>query len=95
MQTIKTETGVYKISDTRDAGEFMRQLAKPKKRAKREKDPVRTFPRFESGKTTTVGYIKEYYRLNGFLPPPFFQVREDGPAPDYDHTQPIVEVCHE
>jgi hypothetical protein len=94
MQTIKTETGTYKISDTRDAGEFMRQLAKPKKRAKREKDPVRNFPRFYPGDTTTAGYIRDYYRLNGFTDG-VFTCASTNPSPVYDASQPIVEVSHE
>ena len=94
MQTIKTEHGTYTISDKRDAGEFLRLLAKPKKRARREKDPARVFPRFWPGKTTTHGYILEYYRANGFDTTYLtrFKTLPSEPSPSYDPATPLCEV---
>lgn len=96
MQTIKTEHGTYKISDTRDAAEFMRQLAKPKKRGRREKDSVRHFPKFYPGETSVHEYIKRFHEMNG-LPGCMidFPNLPTTPAQCYDPTQPLVEVEHE
>lgn len=98
MQTIKTEHGTYKISDTRDAAEFMRELKKPKKRAQREKDPLRYFPKFRPGETSTMTYVREYFQLNGWSMESYhalFPRLSPMPAPCYDPTQPLVEVTHD
>ncbi len=97
MQTIKTEHGTYKISDTRDAGEFMRKLAKPTQRKRPQKDDNRVFPRFWPGETTTCGYILEYYRANGFDTTYMtrFKSLPGTPSPSYDPGTPLVEVNYE
>ena len=98
MQTIKTEHGTYKISDTRDAAKFMAQIAKPKNPRKRpEPAPLRGFPGFEAGTTTTKEYLKAYFEINNFDRSylALLQALHDTPAPCYDPTQPLVEVHHE
>ena len=98
MQTIKTEHGIYTISDTRDPAEFMRQLAKPKKRARREKDPVRHFPKFHPGETSTMGYVREYFQLNGWSMENYhalYPALNPMPAPCYDPAQPLCEVIYD
>jgi hypothetical protein len=93
MQTIKTEHGTYTISDTRDAGEFLRQLAKPKKRARREKDSVRHFPKFYPGETSVRDYVRQYFELNGWTNVyELFPNLPYTPAQCYDPTQLLCEV---
>ena len=96
MQTIKTEHGTYKISDTRDAAEFMRRLAKPAKRKRSEKAPARSFPAYSPGKTSVHEYVKRYHELNG-LPGCMvdFPNLPTTPASVYDPAQPLVEVHHD
>jgi hypothetical protein len=64
MRTIKTEHGTYKIADSRNLEEFLKQLKKPKPAAKRFKADKRVFPMFLSGKTSTQEYVRAYYRMN-------------------------------
>ena len=99
MQTIKTEHGTYKISDTRDAAEFMRRLAKPAKRKPIPKMDIRKFPAFYPGETSTRSYIRQYCEANGFSMSYFDEYLNPGPSHDpspcYDPTQPLVEISHE
>ena len=97
MQTIKTEHGTYKISDTRDAAKFMAQIAKPKNPRKRpEKAPARSFPAYIPGKTSVHEYVKRYHEMNG-LPGCMvdFPNLPTTPASVYDPAQPLVEVHHD
>ena len=65
MRTIKTEHGTYKIADSRNLEEFLKQLKKSKPAAKRFKADKRVFPMFLSGKTSTREYVEAYYCMNG------------------------------
>ena len=95
MQTIKTEHGTYKISDTRDAAEFLRQLAKPKKRARREKDSVRHFPQFMPGETSVQAYVAKYFELNKWTGVhQLFPSLPTTPAQCYDPNEFLCEVSH-
>jgi hypothetical protein len=100
MRQIKTEHGTYKIADSRNPEEFLKQLKKSKPAVKRAKLPPRQFPRFISGKTSTREYVEAYYRMNGLeggvqeTVPQYvkglFGELPDTPAPD----QPIeVSLC--
>jgi hypothetical protein len=64
MRQIKTEHGTYKIADSRNLEEFLKQLKKSKPAVKRAKLPPRQFPAFISGKTSTREYVETYYRMN-------------------------------
>jgi hypothetical protein len=64
MRQIKTETGNYKIADSRNLEDFVKQLKKPKSLAKRFKAEKRVFPHFISGETSARQYVEAYYRLN-------------------------------
>lgn len=64
MRQIKTEHGTYKIADSRNIEEFLKQLKKAKPPIKRAKLPLRRFPVFLSGKTSTQEYVRAYYRMN-------------------------------
>jgi predicted translin family RNA/ssDNA-binding protein len=64
MRTIKTNHGTYKIADSRNLEEFLKQLKKSKAAVKRAKPPPRQFPAFISGKTSTREYVETYYRMN-------------------------------
>jgi hypothetical protein len=64
MRTIKTENATYKIADSRNLEDFIKQLKKPKSLAKRFKAEKRVFPHFISGTTSTRQYVEAYYRLN-------------------------------
>lgn len=96
MQTIKTEHGIYKISDSRDAAEFMKKLKKPIFRKRPEKLPVRHFPQFWPGETSTRSYIRQYCEANGFSMDYFDQYLNPGPSHDpspcYDPTIPLCEA---
>jgi hypothetical protein len=64
MRTIQTENATYKIADSRNIEDFVKQLKKPKNAAKRFKADKKTFPVFFAGKTSTRQYVEAYYRLN-------------------------------
>ena len=64
MRTIKTKLGTYKIADSRNLEDFIKQLKKPKSLAKRFKAEKRVFPMFLSGRTSTQEYVRAYYRMN-------------------------------
>jgi hypothetical protein len=98
MQTIKTEHGTYTIKNDRDPGEFMRKLAKPAARKRAEKAPVRTFPRFYPGETSTRSYLRQYCEANNLGMAYFDEYLAPGPthdpSPCYDPDQPLCEVSH-
>jgi hypothetical protein len=64
MRTIQTENATYKIADSRNLEDFVKQLKKPKSAAKRFKADKRVFPVFFAGKTSTRQYVEAYYHLN-------------------------------
>lgn len=67
MQLIDTPTGRYCIADGRSAADFIKALkaaSKPKRPRVSTARPVRRFPRFYAGETSTADYVVEYYRLN-------------------------------
>jgi hypothetical protein len=67
MQLIDTPTGRYCIADGRDLGAFLKALktaSKPKRPRVSTTRPVRRFPAFYAGETSTADYVAEYYRLN-------------------------------
>jgi hypothetical protein len=49
MRTIQTENATYKIADSRNIEDFVKQLKKPKNAAKRFKADKRVFPVFFAG----------------------------------------------
>jgi hypothetical protein len=51
MRTIQTENATYKIADSRNIEDFVKQLKKPKSAAKRYKVDKKTFPVFFVGET--------------------------------------------
>jgi predicted translin family RNA/ssDNA-binding protein len=100
MRQIKTEHGTYKIADSRNLEEFLKQLKKSKPAVKRAKPAPRQFPAFVSGTTSTREYVEAYYRMNGLdghhddgvseYVKSLFGELPDTPAPD----QPIeVSLC--
>lgn len=96
MRTIETETGTYKIADSRDLDAFIKHVKKPKIAAKRYKGDVRSYPRFEAGKTSTRDYVRQYYHLNHQASPQyveaFFGVLPTTPAPDHPIEDDVIEV---
>jgi hypothetical protein len=64
MRTIQTENATYKIADSRNLEDFVKQLKKPKSAAKRFKADKKSFPVFFAGKTSTRQYVEAYYHLN-------------------------------
>ena len=50
MRTIQTENATYKIADSRNLEDFVKQLKKPKSAAKRFKVEKRIFPVFLCGR---------------------------------------------
>jgi hypothetical protein len=67
MQLIDTPTGRYCIADGRDLGAFLKALktaSKPKRPRLSTARPVRRFPAFYAGETSTADYVAEYYALN-------------------------------
>ena len=102
MQTIKTEHGTYKISDTRDAAEFMRDLKKPKRPRWKNQPALMAkstqYPEFYPGQTSVQDYVREYWKLNGHGLTEcvlFYGSLCTTPASVYDPTQPLVEVHHD
>ena len=105
MQTIKTEHGTYKISDKRDAAEFMRELKKPK-RPKWKNKPNHTaqpiyYPMYIPGQTSVREYVRNYFLGNKdlYADDSYFQQYfghlPSTPASVYDPTQPLVEISHD
>jgi hypothetical protein len=65
MRTIQTENATYKIADSRNIEDFVKQLKKPKSAAKRFKAEKKgLFPSFLQGETSTRKYVEAYYELN-------------------------------
>ena len=104
MQTIKYKSGTYKISDTRDAAEFMRQIRKPKRPNWKNKPnhtaQKREFPMFIPGQTSVREYVRNYLasspdHSNDSYFQQCFGYLPTTPAQCYDPTQPLVEVEHE
>jgi predicted translin family RNA/ssDNA-binding protein len=102
MRQIKTEHGTYKIADSRNLEEFLKQLKKSKPAVKRAKLPPRQFPAFVSGTTSTREYVEAYYRMNGLdgyhddgvseYVKSLFGELPDTPAPDQPIDDETIEV---
>jgi hypothetical protein len=58
MRTIQTENATYKIADSRNLEDFVKQLKKPKSAAKRYKADKRLFPCFLRAKPQPVSMSK-------------------------------------
>jgi hypothetical protein len=96
MRTIKTKHGTYKIADSRNLEEFLKQLKKPKSLAKRFKAEKRVFPCFISGETSTRKYVEAYYHLNHQASPQYVQslfgLLSANPSPDFAIEEDVIEV---
>ena len=100
MRTIQTENATYKIADSRNLDDFVKQLKKPKTAAKRFKVDPRVFPVFHAGKTSTRDYVRQYYErnsLNGNQPlyeylDGLFGPLSENPAPDFAVEDDVIEV---
>lgn len=108
MQLIDTPTGRYCIADGRDMGAFLKALkaaSKPKRPRLSTVRPLRRFPRFYAGLTSTADYVVEYYRLNRDLTGDrcesgavdyvrdLFGQLPTGPAPFYADGDEVSVVC--
>jgi len=100
MRTIQTENATYKIADSRNLDDFVKQLKKPKSAAKRFKADKKTFPVFFAGKTSARDYVRQYYErnnLNGdknlyeYLDGLFGPLSEN-PSPDFAIEEDVIEV---
>ena len=96
MRTIKTKLGTYKIADSRNLEDFIKQLKKPKSLAKRFKAEKRVFPMFFSGSTSTRQYVEAYYHLNHQASPQYVQslfgLLSANPSPDFAIEDDMIEV---
>jgi hypothetical protein len=96
MRTIKTKLGTYKIADSRNLEEFLKQLKKPKSLAKRFKADKKTFPVFFAGKTSTRHYVEAYYHLNHQASPQYvenlFGLLSANSSPDFAIEEDVIEV---
>ena len=96
MRTIQTENATYKIADSRNLEDFVKQLKKPKSLAKRFKADKKTFPVFFSGKTSTRKYVEAYYHLNHSVSPQYveslFGLLSANPSPDFAIEEDVIEV---
>jgi hypothetical protein len=96
MRTIKTENATYKIADSRNLEDFVKQLKKPKSAAKRFKVDKKTFPVFFAGETSTRKYVEAYYHLNHQASPQYveslFGLLSDNPSPDQPIEDETIEV---
>lgn len=96
MRTIQTETGTYKIADSRNLEDFVKQLKKPKSLAKRFKADKKTFPVFFAGETSTRKYVEAYYHLNHQASPQYveslFGLLSANPSPDFAIEEDVIEV---
>jgi hypothetical protein len=100
MRTIQTENATYRIADSRNLDDFVKQLKKPKSAAKRFKAEKRVFPAFVAGKTSTYGYLRSYYftnKLNGDKPlhdyiDSLFKPLSRNPSPDFAIEDDVIEV---
>jgi hypothetical protein len=96
MRTIQTETGNYKIVDSRNLEDFVKRLKKPKSLTKRYKAEKRVFPVFFAGETSTRQYVEAYYHLNHQASPQYveslFGLLSDNPSPDQPIEDETIEV---
>jgi hypothetical protein len=97
MRTIQTENATYKIADSRNLEDFVKQLKKPKSAAKRFKADKRVFPVFFAGKTSTRQYVEAYYHLkqSGIAPSvrrKLFGPLSANPSPDFAIEDDVIEV---
>jgi len=96
MRTIQTENATYKIADSRNLEDFVKQLKKPKSLAKRFKADKKTFPVFFAGETSTRQYVEAYYHLNHQASPQYveslFGLLSDNPSPDQPIEDETIEV---
>ena len=96
MRTIQTENATYKIADSRNLDDFVKQLKKPKAAAKRFKVDKRVFPVFKAGKTSTREYVRQYYALNHQSSYEYveslFGPLSENPAPDFAVEDDVIEV---
>jgi hypothetical protein len=97
MRTIQTENATYKIADSRNLEDFVKQLKKPKSAAKRFKADKRVFPVFFAGKTSTRKYVEAYYELNHQASPheyveSLFGLLSVNPSPDFAIEEDVIEV---
>jgi hypothetical protein len=100
MRTIQTENATYKIADSRNLDDFVKQLKKPKNAAKRFKAEKRVFPVFFAGKTSTREYVRQYYERNNlnrnqplyeYLDGLFSPLSENA-SPDFAIEDDVIEV---
>jgi hypothetical protein len=96
MRTIQTENATYKIADSRNLDDFVKQLKKPKSAAKRYKAEKRVFPVFYAGKTSTRQYVEAYYHLNHQASTQYveslFGLLSVNPSPDFAIEEDVIEV---
>ena len=96
MRTIQTENATYKIADSRNLEDFVKQLKKPKNAAKRFKADKKTFPVFVAGETSTREYVRQYYALNHQASPQYVQslfgLLSANPSPDFAIEEDVIEV---
>jgi hypothetical protein len=96
MRTIQTENATYKIADSRNLEDFVKQLKKPKSAAKRYKVDKKTFPVFFVGETSTRKYVEAYYELNHQASPQYveslFGLLSVNPSPDFAVEDDVIEV---
>lgn len=96
MRMIQTENATYKIADSRNLEDFVKQLKKPKSLAKRYKSEKKAFPVFYAGKTSTRHYVEAYYHLNHQASPQYVQslfgLLSVNPSPDFAVEEDVIEV---
>ena len=100
MRTIQTENATYKIADSRNIEDFVKQLKKPKAAARRFKADKKTFPAFVAGETSTRQYVEAYYRLNNLnrdnslyeYVESLFGPLSANPSPDFAIEEDVIEV---
>ena len=96
MRTIQTENATYRIADSRNLEDFVKQLKKPKSAAKRFKAEKRVFPVFFAGKTSARQYVEAYYHLNHQASPQYveslFGLLSANPSPDFAIEEDVIEV---
>ena len=96
MRTIQTENATYKIADSRNLEDFVKQLKKPKSAAKRFKADKKTFPVFFAGETSTRDYVRQYYALNHQASYEYieslFGPLSENPSPDFAIEDDVIEV---
>ena len=89
MQLIDTPTGHYCIADGRSAADFIKALkaaSKPKRPRLSTARPLRRFPTFYAGKTSTADYVRDLF---GELP----TTPASCPTDESDENTYMVAVC--